>query len=112
MARSNAPRAKAFFDAYVKKFNEEPDYLDSALVYASCEILEQAVAKAGHDKAKLRQTISTETFDTLYGKVKFNGVQNATTPTMFEQIQDGKIYIVWPPAEATHKLQAKPPWPR
>jgi branched-chain amino acid transport system substrate-binding protein len=108
----NAPRAKPFYDAYVKKFSEEPDYLDSALAYASCEILEQAVGKAGLDKNKLRQTISTDTFDTVFGKVKFTGVQNATTPTMFLQIQDGKLHIVWPPAEATHKLQPKGPWPK
>jgi branched-chain amino acid transport system substrate-binding protein len=70
-------RAKPFHDAYVKKFNEKPDYLDTVLAYMSCEILEQAVAKAGLDREKLRQAISTMTFDTINGPVRFQGVQNS-----------------------------------
>ena len=49
-AKTDWAKAKPFFDAYVKKFNERPDYLDSALAYMSCEILQQAVAKAGLDR--------------------------------------------------------------
>jgi branched-chain amino acid transport system substrate-binding protein len=67
----------------------------------SCEILEQAVAKAGLDKAKIREAISTMTFDTINGPVKFEGVQNVTTPTSFLQFQDGKAQLVWPPEAAT-----------
>ena len=51
--RMEWPLARPFYDAYVKKFDEAPDYLDSALAYMSCEILEQAVAKAGLDKEKI-----------------------------------------------------------
>jgi branched-chain amino acid transport system substrate-binding protein len=49
-AKAEWKRAKPFYDAYVKKFNAKPDYLDSVLAYMSAEILEQAVAKAGTDK--------------------------------------------------------------
>src|SRR5215471_1981662 len=77
------PKAKPFFDAYKAKFGEAPDYLDSALAYMSCEILQQAVAKAGLDKDKLREVISTSTFDTIDGPVAFDGVQNKLTPAMF-----------------------------
>ena len=56
--------------------------------WRSCE---QAVAKAGLDRDKMRQTIATETFDTINGPVKFEGVQNATTPTAFLQVQDGQV---------------------
>lgn len=100
-AKADWPKAKPFFDAYVAKFNANPDYLDSALAYMSCEILQQAVAKAGLDKAKLREAISTATFDTINGPVKFEGVQNATTPTSFLQFQDGRAQLVWPPEAAT-----------
>ena len=84
-----------------------PDYLDSALSFEACEITEQAVAKAGLDHEKLRQVISTDTFDTIDGPVKFNGVVNATTPTMFLQYQNGVFEIVWPKSEATASVITK-----
>ena len=100
-AKADWPKAKPFFDAYVAKFSANPDYLDSALAYMSCEILQQAVAKAGLGKDKIREAISTMTFDTINGPVKFEGVQNATTPTSFLQFQDGQAQLVWPPEAAT-----------
>lgn len=101
------PRAKAFFDAYKAKYNSEPDYLDSALAYMSVEILEQAVAKAGLDKEKLRQEIATGTFQTINGEVKFRGVENIVTPTSFLQIQGGKMHIIWPKSVATASYQSR-----
>lgn len=105
------PRAKPFFDAYVAKFNTRPDYLDSALAYMSVEILEQAVAKAGLDKEALRQVIASTTFDTINGPVRFDGVENAITPTMFLQLQAGEAQIIWPPDQATAEYIPKPAWP-
>lgn len=105
------PRAKPFFDAYVAKFGTRPDYLDSALAYMSLEILEQAVATAGLDREKLRQAIAAETFETINGAVKFEGVENAVTPTMFLQLQDGEAQIIWPPDQATAQFRPKPAWP-
>lgn len=105
------PRAKPFFDAYVAKFNTRPDYLDSALAYMSVEILEQAVAKAGLDREALRQVIASTTFDTINGPVRFDGVENATTPTMFLQLQAGEAQIIWPPDQATAEYIPKPAWP-
>jgi branched-chain amino acid transport system substrate-binding protein len=106
------PKAKPFFDAFVKKFGEKPDYLDTSLPYMSVEILEQAVKKAGLDREKLRQTIASDTFETINGLVKFQGVQNAITPTMLLQFQKGEAQIVWPPAEETAKFMPKPAWPQ
>jgi branched-chain amino acid transport system substrate-binding protein len=74
------------------------------------EILEQAVAKAGLDRAKLRQTISSDTFDTVNGPVKFQGVQNAVTPTAFIQVQGDKVHLVWPASIATAKYRQKTQW--
>lgn len=100
-SQTDWPRAKPFFDAYVAKYGAAPDYLDSALAYMSCEILQQAVAKAGLDHDKLREAISTMTFDTINGPVRFDGVENAITPTAFLQIQGGAMQIVWPKDIAT-----------
>jgi branched-chain amino acid transport system substrate-binding protein len=104
------PKALPFYEAYTKKFNESPDYLDVPLAYMSCEILAQAVAKVGLNKDKLRNEIASDTFDTIDGPVKFDGVQNISTPTMFLQLQDGKAQIVWPKAEATASFKNKSPW--
>ena len=104
------PKAMPFYVAYKKKFNEPPDYLDSALAWMSIEILEQAVKTAGLDKAKIREAISTQTFDTINGPVKFKGVENITTPTMFLQFQKGEAQIVWPASEATASFEPKTGW--
>jgi len=104
------PRAEKFFLAYVETFKERPDYLDSALAYMSCEILEQAVAKAGLEKAALRDAIANGTFDTINGPVRFEGVENATTPTAFLQLQSGEAQLIWPASIATSTYQPKAPW--
>jgi len=101
------PRAKPFFDAYVAKYGQEPDYLDSALAYMSAEILQQAVAQAGLDKDALRTAIAEGTFETINGEVKFDGVQNAVTPTAFVQRQDDKVQLVWPESIATAPLTTR-----
>jgi branched-chain amino acid transport system substrate-binding protein len=101
-------KAKAFYDAYSAKFKDAPDYLDSSLSYESCEILQEAVAKVGLDHEKLKNEFATDTFDTIDGPVKFNGVVNATTPTMFLQYQKDHYEIVWPEKSATAKLEARP----
>ena len=101
------PRAKPFFDAYKAKYGENPDYLDSALAYMSCEILAQAVAVAGLDKDKLRAAIRETTFDTINGPVRFDGVENAETPTAFLQLQGGDMHLVWPQSIATSAFQPR-----
>ena len=102
--------SQAFFDAYSKKFGEAPDYLDSALPWISLEILQSAVARAGLDKEKIRQIVSKDTFDTINGKIRFDGVQNAITPTAFIQMQKGKLQIVWPKSIASATYEPKKSW--
>jgi branched-chain amino acid transport system substrate-binding protein len=104
------PSARPFFDAYVKRFKEIPDASDSVLAYSSLEILQAAVAKAGLDKEKLRAAISTGTFDTINGPVKFKGVENTITPTAFLQIQKGALEIVWPASIKTADFHPKQGW--
>ena len=99
--QSKWSRAKPFFDAYVAAYEMNPDYLDTALAYMSCEILEQAVATAGLDRDKLRTAIASSTFDTINGEVSFEGVENAVTPTAFLQLQGGDMHLIWPEGIAT-----------
>ncbi|MEI9922446.1 MAG: amino acid ABC transporter substrate-binding protein [Bradyrhizobium sp.] len=104
------PKGMPFFEAYSKKFNQAPDYLDVALAYMSCEITEAAVAKVGLDKEKLRKEISSTTFRYDRRSCEVHRGGKFTTPTMFLQIQDGKPQIVWPPKEETAPFQKKGPW--
>jgi branched-chain amino acid transport system substrate-binding protein len=108
--RSEWKGSQAFYEAYVRKFGEDPDFLNSALAWMSLEILEVAVAKSGLDKEKIRATIAAGTFETINGPVKFDGVQNAVTPTAFVQYQKGKLQIVWPSSIATSSYAPKKGW--
>ncbi len=99
--------ALAFFNAYKARYKMEPDFLDSALTYVSLEILENAVAKVGLDREKLRQTIASGTFQTINGPVRFEGVENVLLPTGFLQIQEGQLHIVWPKSMATKDIIAR-----
>lgn len=102
--------SQEFLDSYVKKFKDEPDYLNSALAWVSLEILEAAVAKGGLDKEKIREIVRTGTFDTINGKVKFDGVQNTITPTAFVQMQQGKLKLIWPKSIASGQYTPKKGW--
>lgn len=103
-------RARAFNAAYMKKFNEKPDYLDSIESFVSCEILEQAVKTAGLDRDKLRAAIANGKFETINGPVQFKGVENSITKTGFLQLQNGEHQLVWPPSDATAKYRPKTQW--
>ena len=106
-----ATGAMEFYNAYKKMFdNHEPDYLDTAEVFVSCQIMEQAIAKVGLDREKIRKAIQTMSFETIYGTVKFDGVQNTAIPAGFVQIQKGKIEIVWPKSRATASVIDKGAW--
>ena len=108
--RKDWPTAKVFFDDFKARWKTNADYLDAPLAYMSVQILQQAVAKAGLDKNKLRQVISSTTFKSINGPVRFKGVENIALPTMISQIQNGQQHIVWPPDQATSKIIAKPAW--
>jgi branched-chain amino acid transport system substrate-binding protein len=109
-APSRNDKAKAFNEAYIARFKEKPDYLDSIESYVSCEVLEQAVKKAGLDRAKLRSTIASDSFETINGTIKFTGIENLVTKTGFLQLQKGDPQIVWPASEATAKFAPKAGW--
>lgn len=104
------PGVQAFNDAYIKQWHEPPDYLDSVMSYAACQILEQAVATAGLDRQKIAAAIAAGTFDTIKGPIRFDGVVNASTEPGLLQIQNGTLEIVWPPSIATSTFQPKKDW--
>jgi branched-chain amino acid transport system substrate-binding protein len=104
------PKAKPFFDAYSTRWKEPPDYLDSVSSYASCEVLQQAVAKAGLDHEKLRATLASDTFDTINGPIKFTGQVDLETVSGLLQLQPSGVEIVWPSSIATKPFMPKTGW--
>jgi branched-chain amino acid transport system substrate-binding protein len=100
-----------FYDGYLKRWNMPPDDKDSSIAYITCQILEQAVKKVGLDPEKLRVEFSSDTFDTMMGKVKFNE-QNVNTGASpgFIQMQNRVNEVVWPPDQASAKIIKKPDW--
>jgi len=108
--RADWKGSQAFLDDYRAKFKDSPDYLNSALSWMSAQIMEQAVAKAGLDRQKIKEVIAKDTFDTINGPVRFEGVQNVTTPVAFLQLQANGLQLVWPSSIATAQFQPKLNW--
>ncbi len=102
--------AAAYNDAYIAKFKENPDYLDSIESYVSCQVLQQAVAKAGIDKSKLRDAIATGKFETINGPIEFKGVENIVSKTGFLELQDGLPQQIWPADQVTAPYRKKTAW--
>lgn len=104
------PLGAQFYKAYIAKFGTKPEYLDGALAYMSAEITQEAVEKVGLDHAALKHEFETDTFQTIAGPIAFNGVENATTPAILMQIQNGEAQIISPASLVTSAFQPKGPW--
>lgn len=106
-----SPGAKAYFDAHTKKFGgKEPDRWASGHCWAGLEILTESVAKVGLDRKALRDHIAKNEFNTIIGKIRFDGSE-VSVPGTVGQWQNGEFEVVWPAKLATAKLNpSKPAW--
>lgn len=107
------PGAKEFNESYKKEFPGADLSYHSAGGYAGCQILVDAIKRAGSlDGEKIREAILKMDFSTVYGgfKVDQDGFQVSHKMVMF-QWQDGKKVIVWPDELARGKARfPAPPW--
>ena len=96
-----------------KEFPGADSSYHSAAGYGGCEILVEAIRRAGSlDSEKLREAILKIDRNTVFGgfRVDRNGAQIAHKALMF-QWQDGKKVIVWPEELAPGKSRfPTPPW--
>ncbi|MDC0739311.1 amino acid ABC transporter substrate-binding protein [Cognatishimia sp. SS12] len=88
-----------------------PDYWGSVLIYASLQMLEEAIARVGLDRAAIAKELSTGTFDTVLGETKLedNQLRNIWWAG---QWQDGEFVALSPEDRAgagTVQLP-KPAW--
>jgi branched-chain amino acid transport system substrate-binding protein len=107
------PGAREFVEAHRKEFPGADLSYHTAQAYAACQILAEAVKRAGAlDGDKVRAAILGMTLNTVFGgfKVDRDGVQTAHTMLTF-QWQDGRKVIVWPDELAPGKPRfPTPPW--
>ena len=103
-----------FYNSYLERWGEIPDYLDSINPWAAGQIYEQAIEIAGTiNPEKLSEVISTNEFMTVHGKIRFDGIRVVDPPGGVLQWQNGKPELIWPPEMQTAQpLIPKPEWPK
>jgi len=109
------PESNGYFKKFKKINNFEPDYYSAPWGYASYQILEQAIEKAGTlDRKKVRDVLATATFtNTAAGAVKFKFQNhfNFELPSYYGQWQNGKFESLAPIETRTAKpVYPKPTW--
>jgi branched-chain amino acid transport system substrate-binding protein len=106
------PATPKFMKEFEEKFGFPADLLDVPLHYASVQILEQAIEKAGSiDPEKIRDVLTHENFKTIYGEVRYlqqDGRWISSARPVIMQFINGEFYTVWPQDKAT--AQPVLPW--
>jgi branched-chain amino acid transport system substrate-binding protein len=107
------PGAREFVESYRKEFPGADSSYHAAAGYGGCEILVEAVRRAGSlDSEKLRQALLTLDRNTVFGRFRVDqdGAQIGHKVLLF-QWQDGKKVIVWPEELAPGTIRfPTPPW--
>jgi branched-chain amino acid transport system substrate-binding protein len=107
------PGAREFVESHRREFVGTELSYHSAAGYGSCQVLVEAIRRAGSlDAEKIRHAMLTMDMNTVFGafKVDKDGLQIAHKMVMF-QWQDGKKVIVWPEELAPGKPRfPTPPW--
>jgi branched-chain amino acid transport system substrate-binding protein len=108
---SQGPMQQRYRDAYMKRFNKEPDRDTTGFVWSSLQILQEAIESAGLDRKAVRDYIASHEFATLIGTVSYKDGAMARESGSLSQWQNGSYELVWPPAGATKQpLYPKPQW--
>ena len=105
------PKAKELGERYFKKFGKKSTSI--GLYYADCQILWEAIEKAGTlDSAKVKQAVMTTTFKgTTMGDVKYQADGTAIFPLGGFQWYEGQLKTVYPfERSGGYKVKVAPPW--
>jgi branched-chain amino acid transport system substrate-binding protein len=102
--------ATEFADRYKARYGKKPTY-HAACAYASMMIVGEVAAKAGGDRAKIREALHTGSWSGIMGDVKFEDYEGFTNQNKLVmpvvQYQAGASVTVYPPKSA----KAKPVYP-
>jgi len=103
------PGAKELGQCYYKEHGRYS--VSVGMYYALCQILWQAVEKAGTlDSEKVRQAVLYNEFDTVMGKVDYDERGIALFPLAEFQWWKGKQQIVYPFEYSKFEVKIAPPW--
>jgi len=112
VSRYSSPKVEDFFQRYEKRWDREPETWGGIYTTILCEIFEQCIEKVGLDRAKVRDMIATETFDTSVGPIKFVDNRNIYFMGLYGQWIDGDMHVIMPKDKRTHEpIFPKPEWP-
>jgi branched-chain amino acid transport system substrate-binding protein len=101
----NAPATKAYFERYQKVVGRGADLNGGPMVYASLQMLQQAIERVGEiDRAKIIEKLKNENFDTIVGPIKMDR-QMIAGAWLAGQYQNGQ----WVGLAPSNKPGAKPP---
>jgi branched-chain amino acid transport system substrate-binding protein len=117
----SSPGAQEFYDKYVERYGEEPNYWGALMFWSAHQFFEQAIEKAGTlDQKVVRDVMATETFDTAWGPFRFEcpvegggGLVPAELyPGQIGQWQKNVFEVIDPGAKRTAAPEyPKPAWP-
>ncbi len=103
------PGAKKLGKLHYKEFRKHS--VGVGMYYAVCQILWQAIEKAGTlDSAKVRQAVIENKFKTVMGKVDYDERGIALFPLAEFQWWKGKQKIIYPFEYSKFKIKIAPPW--
>jgi len=87
--------ADQFNQAYIAKYNYEPDY-HAASAAADVEVFAKAIPAAGSlDAKKVRDAIAKVDFESLFAHVKFAENGQIDVPQIAIQVQDGQVVPIY-----------------
>ncbi len=76
----SSPRIRDYVARHTQVVGRPPDGWASPVTYASLEVLEQAIAQVGTDRAALIRAIGSGTFDTIVGSIRMENNQRIAQP--------------------------------
>jgi branched-chain amino acid transport system substrate-binding protein len=113
--KMNFPGGTKFISDLKQRLNSPNiDYLNDPLIYASMQVLQQAVEAVGDiDYEAINNQLGKGKFSTIIGDVQFQSQLNVGTPAVLGQWQQGATSFesVYPPKQATAQpVFPKPPF--
>jgi branched-chain amino acid transport system substrate-binding protein len=76
----SSPRIRDYAARHAAVVGRPPDGWASPVTYASLEVLEQAIAQVGTDRAAVIRAIGTGRFDTIVGEIRMENNQRIAQP--------------------------------
>ena len=113
----SSPEAQEYYEKFKALNKIEPDYWSASYGYATYQIYEQAIEKAGSlNRDKVRDVLATSTFThTAAGNIaiKFEGQMNYTMASYYGQWQNNVFEAIAPKKTRTkNPIYPKPAWPK